>query len=236
VHGYQVITKDQITMPRMSAAPKPAAKTHKPRSAAKGKANGGRAPANGAVKQSRSVKPTRPSVEIFIAESLRDRNGKRAAIAAGYSAKTADQQASRLLKNVKVRQAVDSHNAEIIEKVKAETGITLERTLREIARIGYFDPRRMFSQDGVPLAITELDDDTAAAVAGLEVLEEFAGSGQDRVKIGTVKKWKLSEKKGALDMLMKHLGGYKADNAQAGEAAAAALTGLAVRFLEPGQA
>ena len=60
----------------------------------------------------------------------------------------------------------------MLEKVQRETGITLERTLREIARIGFFDPRRMFAPDGRPLGITELDDDIAAVIAGLDVARD----------------------------------------------------------------
>lgn len=175
----------------------------------------------------------RPDVRVFIEQYVLDRNATRAAIAAGYSPQTAAQQGSRLLKNVKVRAELDSRQAAVIAKVQQETGITLERTLREIARIGYFDPRRLFDKDGRPLPITQLDDDTAAVIAGLDVMEEWQGSGEDRALVGYVKKWKLSDKKGALDMLMKHLGAYKADNDQAGEAAAKALSGLAVRFVEP---
>ena len=167
-----------------------------------------------ATKAKKPVKPSRPDVKVFIREYLRDPNGPKAAIAAGYSAKTAASQASRLLKSVKVRREIDKADAERLAKVQADTGITLERTLREIARIAYFDPRKLFDKDGKPLAITDLDDDTAAAIAGLEVLEEYQGSGQDRELIGHVKKWKLSDKKGGLDMLMKHLGGYEVDNQQ----------------------
>ena len=156
----------------------------------------------------------RPDVNVFIREYLRDSNGRRAAIAAGYSAASADSQASRLLKNVKVRAEIDSNRAELLAKVQADTGITLERVLREIARIGFFDPRKLFDKDGKPLAITGLDDDTAAAIAGLDVMEEYEGSGVDRVLVGYVKKWKLADKNSALEKLAKHLGAYEVDNKQ----------------------
>lgn len=48
-----------------------------------------------------------PNQKIFVDEYVKDRNGKRAAIAAGYSPKTAEQQASRLLRNVKVKAAIE---------------------------------------------------------------------------------------------------------------------------------
>lgn len=151
---------------------------------------------------------------LFAAEYVKDNNATRAAIRAGYSAATAQQQGSRLLKNVVVRRLIEQLQQQAIAKVQADTGITLERTLREIARIAFFDPRQMFDEDGNPMALTALSDDTAAVVAGLDVLEEWDGAGEARVLRGYVKKWKLADKKGALDMLMKHLGGYKVDNEQ----------------------
>lgn len=163
---------------------------------------------------STKVKPTRPDVKVFIAEYLRDSNGRRAAIAAGYSEKTADSQASRLLKSVKVRAEVDRHQAQIIQKVQHDTGITLERTLREIARGAFYDPRRFFDDKGELRRVTDLDDDTASALAGFEVTEEFQGRGDERELAGYTKKVKLADRKGYLDMLMKHLGGYKVDNDQ----------------------
>jgi phage terminase small subunit len=89
----------------------------------------------------------------------------------------------------------------------------------------------MFKADGEPLGIQDLDDETAAVVAGLDVLEETHGSGKERRVVGSIKKWKLADKKGALDMLMKHLGGYKVDNEQgsSGNVLADFMTNLAER-------
>ena len=52
-----------------------------------------------------------PNVDVFIKEYILGglNNGRQAAITAGYSEKTADQQASRLLKNVKVAKAIEEH-------------------------------------------------------------------------------------------------------------------------------
>lgn len=170
------------------------------------------------IKRSRSAQ-TSPNTggglnarqRLFIAEYLVDKNATKAAIRAGYSAATAGQIGSRLLKHVEISTGIKQLIEQQLAQVTHETGITLERTLREIARIGYFDPRRMFGPDGRPLNITELDDDVAAAISGLDVVEQ-----RDEVGgvIGYVKKWKLADKKGGLDMLMRHLGGYKNDNEQ----------------------
>jgi phage terminase small subunit len=160
----------------------------------------------------KKTKPTRPSVDMFIAEYIRTGNGKQAAISAGYSPKTADQQASRLLKNVKVRQAIDSNRAEAVATAVRETGVTLERVLREIAKGAFFDVRKLFHPNGQPRDICDLDDDTASVLAGLDVLEEHRGTGEEREFVGYVKKYKLADRKGYLDMLMKHLGGYAKDH------------------------
>ena len=45
-------------------------------------------------------------------------NGKQAAIAAGYSEKTAEQQAARLLSNVKVRKVIEDEQARLRERMK----------------------------------------------------------------------------------------------------------------------
>lgn len=52
-----------------------------------------------------------PNVDVFIKEYILSglNNARKAAITAGYSEKTADQQASRLLKNVKVIEAIEKH-------------------------------------------------------------------------------------------------------------------------------
>ena len=159
-------------------------------------------------------RPLSPKQERFVTEYLKDQNGTQAAIRAGYSPRTANEQAARLLAQVSVRSAVNERLAAIRQQVEQETTITLARVVQELGRIALFDARRFFHENGSPKAINELDDDTAAVLAGMDVLEEYRGSGEEREFVGYVKKYKLADKKGALDMLMKHLGGYKADNEQ----------------------
>ena len=80
-------------------------------------------------------------------------------------------------------------------------GITTERVLVEYARIAFFDPRKLYKDDGTPKAITELDTDTAAAIAGVDSAHtELNGA----VTINSYK-YKLSPKIAALDALAKHL-------------------------------
>lgn len=141
-------------------------------------------------------------------------NGTQAAITAGYSAKTAESQASRLLRDVRVKAEVEAAR----EAARQRFGLTQERVLLEVARLAFVDPRKFFNADGTARNITELDDDTAAALAGVEVLEEFEGAGKERVFIGYTKKYKLADKNAALDKAMKHLGLFLKDREQLGAA------------------
>ena len=104
--------------------------------------------------------------------------------------------------------------------------LSAERTKLEIARLAYFDPRKMFHEDGRPKNVTELDDDTAAAVAGLEVLEEYEGHGQDRELVGHVKKYRIGDKNSALEKAAKILGLFEKDNRQQTASLAEALAQL----------
>lgn len=137
-------------------------------------------------------------------------NATDAAIQAGYSAKTADQQGSRLLKDVKVAAMLESRRAQVCTRLEIST----ERILQERARLAFFDVRKLFDSHGGPVPIHELDDDSAAAIAGLEVVEQFEGSGEDRKFVGYLKKYKLADKGASLTALEKHLGMYEKDNAQ----------------------
>ena len=92
--------------------------------------------------------------------------------------------------------------------------ITQDRVLLEYARLAFFDPRKLFAENGKPKDINELDDDTAAALAGLDVMEEYEGAGESREFVGYTKKYKLANKLGALDSLGKHLGMFDGKGGQ----------------------
>lgn len=136
--------------------------------------------------------------QVFVAEYMANGgNATRAAIVAGYSAATADSQASRLLKDVKVRACVDAWTASELSRRK----ITAAGVLDELRRIAYRKPQKLFREDGSLVPITELDDDTAAAIEGIEVREIT----RDGMVIGHLKKIRLAKKVDALALLGKNL-------------------------------
>lgn len=76
-----------------------------------------------------------PRQARFVEEYLIDLNATQAAIRAGYSEKTAEAQASRLLTKVKVASAVALAQARRSER----TEITQDSVLRELALLGFAD-------------------------------------------------------------------------------------------------
>ena len=71
------------------------------------------------------------------------RNGTQAAIAAGYSPKTAHAQASRLLTIVKVQEAIERQQARISRRYE----VTKRTVIAEMANIGFFDPADVYETD-----------------------------------------------------------------------------------------
>lgn len=139
-----------------------------------------------------------PKQQNFVKEYLVDLNATQAAIRAGYSAKTAGQIGDENLKKPEIKEAIQARRKELSEKVE----ITQERVLKEYARLAFLDPRKLFDNTGAPLPIQDLDDDTAAAIIGLDVVQV----GNAEVGVGDVLKYKMADKKGALDSVARHLG------------------------------
>lgn len=157
----------------------------------------------------------------FVDEYLIDLNATQAAIRAGYSEKTAEWIGPRLVTKSHVAEAIEQGMQQRGER----TGVTADRVLQEAARLALFDPRKLFRADGSPVPINELDDDTAAAIAGIEVVTLGGEEGP-----AIVKKYKINDKNSALEKLFRHHGLYKKDNEQTGgsigERLAKALAGL----------
>lgn len=138
------------------------------------------------------------------------KNGTQAAITAGYSEVSAHTTAFRLLKNAEVIAIID----EALAKAAEISGLTVQRTLAEVARLAYFDPRKLFDSNGQLLPVHELPDDAAATLASIEVTDIFEGNGKGRKKTGELTKIKVWDKNSALEKAMKFHGLYKADNDQ----------------------
>lgn len=139
-----------------------------------------------------------PKQKRFVEEYLVDLNGTQAAIRAGYSARTAESQASRLLRNVKVLDAVAAAQAERSER----TAIDAEWVLRRLAMEAEADLGDLYDAEGTlkPIAQWPLIW-RQGLVAGIDV-EEIRVEG---VTIGNVRKLKLSDRVKRLELIGKHV-------------------------------
>ncbi len=151
--------------------------------------------------------------ERFCREYVHDHNATRAAAAVGFSKKTAGQQGSRLLKNVKVQARIAELEAEVNSKVAEKTAITKEWAAEKYRQFVEFDPRKMFNDEGKTKPIHELDDETALAITSFDVDVEVShppkdGGGERGPAVihEFVSKVKAADKKGALDSLCKLMG------------------------------
>jgi phage terminase small subunit len=135
-----------------------------------------------------------PKQARFFDEYLIDGNATRAAIAAGVPLTSASVQGSRWLKNPVIAAAIAERQAQRAAKL----GATADQVISELAKLAFYDVRQLFDQKGNLKTITELDDISAAAIAGFDVVEEkIAG-----ISTAT-KKVKLADKRGALELLGK---------------------------------
>ncbi len=137
----------------------------------------------------------------FVDEYMVDFNATRAAKAAGYSENTAHVIGSENLEKPKIQAALKERT----DALQQRTEVTLDRVVEELAKLAFMDPRNLFDESGKPVGISQLDDATAAAIAGVDV----AVVGNQDMGLGEILKVRLSDKHKALDSLMKHLGGYK---------------------------
>lgn len=136
-----------------------------------------------------------PKQQRFVDEYLIDLNATQAAIRAGYSAKTANEQGARLLANVSVRNAVSEAKA----KRSKETGIDAAWVLSRLAAEAFADLADLYDEHGRvkpvkdwPLVWRQ------GLVAGIEV--ETIGEGA-----GHVTKVKISERIKRVELIGKHV-------------------------------
>lgn len=132
----------------------------------------------------------------FIDEYLIDLNATQAAIRAGYSPKTANEQGSRLLANVSIRARIEQAMAERSKR----TGINQDRVLRELARIAFVNAADVINFDSATIAEGASEDDTAA-IASVKVKTIPTPDGD-----GIEREIRLADKLKALELCGKHLG------------------------------
>lgn len=134
----------------------------------------------------------------FVDEYLIDLNATQAAIRAGYSEKTAHSQGPRLLENVEVCKAIE----QALQTRSKETRIDANWVLKRLAAEAEADIADLYSPDGYLLPVHEWPKVwRQGLVAGVDV-EEISADG---VKLGEIKKIRLSDRVRRLELIGKHV-------------------------------
>lgn len=158
-----------------------------------------------------------PKQERFVEEYLIDLNATQAAIRAGYSPDTAESAASRLLRNVNVAAAVEE--AQQARSVRTE--ITQDMVLRELAKIGFADMRKLLKWTGNQprMDVEACEDAEAVEITAANFVMLFDSDNLDEATAGAISeisqtkdgalKVKLHDKQAALVNIGRHLGMFK---------------------------
>ena len=131
----------------------------------------------------------------FVDEYLIDLNATQAAIRAGYSVKTAQEQSSRLLSNVMVQRVI----AEKMAERSRRTGVNQDRVVLELAKIAFVKLTDIIDEKG-KIKDTATEDDLAC-LEGYKYKYSDTDTGYS-----IEREVKLSSKMKALELLGKHLG------------------------------
>lgn len=150
-----------------------------------------------AMKPQKSPPKLTPKQAAFVREYLIDLNATQAAIRAGYSQKNADKIGPELLGKTRIKAEIQVVMDERAERLD----ITADRVLKEIAKLAFYDPRKLLKADGTPRSIHELDDNTAAAVAGIDIVTR----GNEDLGYADIMKVKMADKTRNLELLGRHL-------------------------------
>lgn len=131
----------------------------------------------------------------FVSEYLIDLNGTQAAIRSGYSAKTANEQASRMLANVSIQQAI----AEAMAERSKRTGVNQDRVVLELAKIAFLKMTDVVDSQGC--IKEQASEDDLACIESIKYKHSDTETGSS-----TEREVKTASKIKALELLGKHLG------------------------------
>ncbi len=141
-------------------------------------------------------------------------NAREAAKRAGYAETTSNQNAYRWIgssRKESERPDMWDYLQQLREADENLYNVTKGKVLQGMHRIANFDPRNLVDDFGDPIPINELDDDTAGAIAGIELEEksitvDTTEKGEIRITKTRVKKYKIADRNPAWANIAKMLG------------------------------
>ncbi len=150
--------------------------------------------------KAKEERPLTPRQARVVEEYLKDLNATQSAARAGYSAKTAEQQGYRLLRNAQVAEAISGRMTERAEKVFfTQESILVE--LQALAKSNVTHYR--MNEDTGELELTDIAPENAmAAVSSIKYRTRFDKDGGKTREV----EFKLWDKPGTLKLAGRHVG------------------------------
>jgi len=152
-----------------------------------------------------------PKQEKFCEYYIEYDNATKAAIAAGYSQKTAYSIGDENLKKPEIKEYLKKRREILAAKIE----VTQQMVLEELAKIGFSNIQDLMEEGFAFRDIIELEKNQAAAIESVKVkttTRTFDGNSETTKEV-TLKKF---DKVKALEQLGKHLGFFEVDNKQKG--------------------
>ena len=144
--------------------------------------------------------------EQFCQEYLIDLNATQAAIRAGYSKKTANEQGAQNLVKLSIQQRISDLKAVRAEKVEVKQ----EEVLRELKNFAYSDITE--TMDLTFDQIKELPPELRRMIASFKKTETTFGENGEGHKV--TYEIRFIDKMKAIEMINRHIGFYEVDNKQ----------------------
>lgn len=137
----------------------------------------------------------------FVEEYLVDLNATQAAIRAGYSEKTAEQQAYQLLQKPSVREAIAAAKIERSEKTKIDAAYVLNR----LVEIDQMDVLDILDDEGHMKPVSQWPKVWRTTLSGMDINRlRTLGEGDDAIE-SVLQKIKWPDKVKNLELIGKHV-------------------------------
>lgn len=139
--------------------------------------------------------------EMFCREYLIDLNATQAAIRAGYSEKTANEQGAQNLAKLSIQNRISDLKLQRNEQVNIDAGYVLRRLI-EIDEMDVLD---IMTDDMSIKPVSQWPASWRRYLSGFDLADMFEGRGEDREMVGILKKIKWPDKVKNLELLGKHV-------------------------------
>lgn len=121
-----------------------------------------------------------------------------------WNDKSVWEKASVLASNVNVSSRIAELKAAAVKR----TEMTLDKTLQHMKEWIEFDPLDLMDENDCVKSMRDLAPNVRKSLSSIEVVEIFSGSGEDKHKIGELKKIKFYDKVRVADQFLKTFGAY----------------------------